>query len=48
VSAKLAKKYLGFTASTASAERTFNIGGHLFSAKRRTATKLLQMFAFIY
>ena len=33
--AKLAKKFLGIPASSASAERMFSIAGHIFSLKRR-------------
>ena len=35
VLAKLAKKYLGVQASSASVERMFSIAGHIYSLKRR-------------
>ena len=45
--APLAKKFLGFSASSASVERMFNIPGHIFSNKRRTGVSLFENLSFL-
>ena len=45
---KLAKKFLGVQASSASVERMFNFAGHIFSNKRRiTGVKLFENLVFL-
>ena len=45
---KLAKKFLGVQASSASVERMFNFAGHIFTnERRRTGVKLFENLVFL-